>query len=141
MNPVLCGRLCPCWGYFLRAEVVRQVGYFDETLGPGAGTLWGSCEDLDYLLRAVKKGFRIYYRSDLVVHNVTEAKERELERAYNYAAGGAYVWRRHGRALWMTGLVVMSHALRLAAALAVGRWPGALYHWRYLLGHIHGLLS
>ncbi|MGI5864876.1 MAG: glycosyltransferase family 2 protein, partial [Myxococcales bacterium] len=46
---------------FLRAKVARTIGGFDETLGVGAGTPWGSGEETDYLLRALEAGFDLRF--------------------------------------------------------------------------------
>ena len=48
----------------LVTPVVEAVGAFDETLGPGAGTPWGSGEDTDYHLRILKAGFDLYSNRD-----------------------------------------------------------------------------
>ncbi len=52
---------------FLRSDLVRSVGYFDEQLGLGSGTSWSSGEETDYLVRAVDGGARIEYDPELVV--------------------------------------------------------------------------
>ena len=49
---------------FLRRRVVERVGEFDETLGVGAGTPYGSCEESDYLIRAVKSWVLVAVLSD-----------------------------------------------------------------------------
>ena len=46
---------------FLRREVFANVGNFDETLGVGSGTKWGSGEEIELLLRALKAGYAIRY--------------------------------------------------------------------------------
>lgn len=53
---------------FCRAEAV--AGHrFDESLGPGAGTRWRSGEDIDYLMRLVAAGGRVFYNPALIVRH------------------------------------------------------------------------
>jgi len=52
---------------FLRSNVLKQVGGFDEELGVGAGTPFQSGEETDLLLRAIKGGFQIQYLPSLVI--------------------------------------------------------------------------
>ena len=46
---------------FLRGELVREVGTFDERLGVGSHEPWSSGEEIDYLVRAVRGGARVEY--------------------------------------------------------------------------------
>lgn len=63
------------WNYaisytmFLRAEVIRSIGYFDEELGVGAGTPWGSGEETDYLIRALNSDYNIKLIPDIFVYH------------------------------------------------------------------------
>ena len=54
---------------FLRREVVKLVGTFDERLGLGSGEPWASGEEIDYLIRAVRSGARIRYDPSLTVRH------------------------------------------------------------------------
>lgn len=88
---------------FLKTIVVEKVGNFDKSLGVGANTPWGSGEETDYLLRALKAGFYIYYDPTLFVcHPQVEEQHRNLssERALNYNRGMGRVLRKHQFPLW-----------------------------------------
>lgn len=50
---------------FFRSEVLDNVCCFDEELGVGAGTPWGSGEETDYLIRVVDASFKIFYNPGL----------------------------------------------------------------------------
>ena len=52
---------------FLRRDLVERVGPFDERLGLGAGTLWSSGEEVEYVVRAIRSGARIEYDPALTV--------------------------------------------------------------------------
>jgi glycosyltransferase involved in cell wall biosynthesis len=95
---------------FFRREVTNAVGFFDERLGVGAATKYQSGEDLDYFLRPLALGFKLWYEPGLTVHHPSfHSLERLLERSYSYSLGGAYVLRLHGFSwLYFTGLVLRS---------------------------------
>lgn len=64
---------------FLRRSVVERVGGFDERLGLGSGTPWGSGEEIDYLVRALRLGARLEYDPSFVVtHPVRPFSADEL---------------------------------------------------------------
>jgi GT2 family glycosyltransferase len=83
---------------FLRRRVVDRIGPFDESLGAGSGTPWGSGEETDYLLRALDSGFTVGFDPQLCVFH--EAPKPAFERgparkAYLIGMGQSRVLRRH----------------------------------------------
>ena len=58
----------------MRRHVVDRVDGFDNSLGIGAGTPWGSGEDTDYLLRCLDAGVAVYNDVNLIVRHPTPAK-------------------------------------------------------------------
>ncbi|HEY6882388.1 MAG TPA: glycosyltransferase family A protein [Polyangiales bacterium] len=83
---------------FVRAEVCRAVGGFDEQLGVGAGSPFGSGEETDYLIRAMRAGFVLKYFPDLVIgHPWKESllDARAIRKAYDYGAGMGRVLTKH----------------------------------------------
>ena len=82
---------------FIRRAVAERIS-FDESLGVGAGTKWGSGEDPDYLLQALAAGFKLYYYPDLTVYHeepVIEYNEAAINRGYSYALGMGRVFKKH----------------------------------------------
>ena len=132
-------------GLFLRTPVVEKVGSFDETLGPGAGTPWGSGEDTDYHLRILRAGFSLCFSPDLVVFhpavNSYYADGRDLARSYRYGAGGARVWRRHGLSFWYFAYEVTRSFAGVLLSLARGQPPKAYWHWGAFRGKLKGWFS
>ena len=53
---------------FVRRSVVGEVR-FDETLGVGSGTVYGSGEESDFLLQLLEHHRRLDYRPEFVVHH------------------------------------------------------------------------
>jgi glycosyltransferase involved in cell wall biosynthesis len=52
-------------GMAVRADVVRAIGGFDETLGPGG--LYPSCDDWDIAMRALLRGWHVHESAELSV--------------------------------------------------------------------------
>ena len=126
---------------FVRRPIVEAVGDFDEELGVGAGTPWGSSEEADYFLRALKAGFRIFYDPKLfIIHPQPLAAydATAFRRAYSYAMGQGRLLRMHR----YPSTVVLYRSLRSLGgsvlALASGRRGKAIYHWKVFEGRLRG---
>lgn len=126
---------------FLRRSKIEAVGEFDEQLGVGAGTTWGSGEETDYLIRAINAGATISYFPQIIVHHPQAPKMYDVvanSKAASYGAGMGRVLRKHSYPWWFVlyylsrsfGGVLVSLAtgdLRRAshyAAIATGRYRG-----------------
>lgn len=86
-------------GIFARRADLNAVGGFDERLGVGSGTGFGSGEETDILLRMLAAGSRGRFLPDLMVHHDqvdTAVDAATLRRARLYAAGYGKVLRLHG---------------------------------------------
>lgn len=130
-------------GMFLRRRVLEAVGPWDESLGVGAGTAWGSGEESDYFLRAIAAGFAIQYDPALAVIHGSPAPafgdRAEMAKAYDYGVGHSEVLRRHGYsrsyAAWRAGQLLAG-----APLLLLGGKPGrARYYWNMGRGRLRGL--
>lgn len=74
--------------FAIAQDVVRKVGGFDESLGPGSG--YGAAEDTDYKLRLERAGVRMRATPNAVVYHTHGARTglREVMRNQrNYARG------------------------------------------------------
>lgn len=104
-------------GIFVRRADLRAVGGFDERLGVGSGTDFGSGEETDILLRMLSAGSKGRFLPDLVVHHDqvdTAVDAATLRRARLYAAGYGQVLRLHG---YSSRFAAYRAARSLAAAL------------------------
>lgn len=126
---------------FLRRRVVGTVGGFDETLGVGSGTPWGSGEETDYLIRALEKGFRLHYDPALCVNHpdpLLVYDRKTLRRAFSYGMGMGRVLRNHRDPFWF----VLYHWLRPLGGMSVsalsGNWRRACYYWEAFRGRFQG---
>lgn len=129
---------------FLTRETVAAVGYFDEELGPGAGTPWGGAEDIDYTARMIRAGRSIFYDPAIRVFHPdspTETSTVGVARAYTYGAGIGRVWMKHR---FPYSVIVYYLVRPLAGALlsvTMGRWSEARYRWAAFQGRLSGLRS
>jgi GT2 family glycosyltransferase len=89
-------RCAIAWNIFLRHRAAKTVGFFREEMGPGALSPYQSGEDLDYPIRALKHGFRLWYAPDLTVHHPElNSRARLAQTNHAYAMSMGRVWRLH----------------------------------------------
>lgn len=128
---------------FLRAASVRDLR-FDESLGPGSGTVWGCGEATDYLLRLLDSGGRLYYEPELQVFHPSpfppyDAKVRS--KAYSYGYGMGHVLSVHEMPRWFKAKWLV-RPLGGTVLSAMSFRPGkAGYHWNIFRGRLRGLTS
>ena len=129
---------------FLRAQVVNEIGLFDEGLGVGADTPYGSGEETDYLLRILEKGGSIKYFSDVKVGhpNKSQGGDRDsIKRCYSYGCGLGYVLKKHDAPINQRIKVLIRPAGGALLALFRGNIHLAGERIGTFLGRIYGLLS
>jgi glycosyltransferase involved in cell wall biosynthesis len=97
-------RCAVAFNAFLRARVVRTIGFFREDIGPGTSSPYQSGEDLDYLFRPLEQGFAVWYDPNLAVyHPDFNSPERLRRKMHPYALGQGFILRLHGYSLWCLG--------------------------------------
>lgn len=127
---------------FLRRQVIDKVGLFDETLGLGSGTIFGSGEETDYLVRAVNAGFQIYYTPDLIVHHPHPEEiidDKTLTRTFAYGCGMGRVLSKHHYPLWFKARSLIRPLGGAALYLTKFSKPRAELHWIRCIGRARGL--
>jgi glycosyltransferase involved in cell wall biosynthesis len=129
---------------FLRRGVIEAIGGFDQALGVGAGTAWDGGEDIDYALRAVEAGFKVYYRPDISVLHPSLAVydySKLVARAYGYGAGIGRVWKKHDYPLWLVTYYLLRPIGGAILSLMQGNKSKAYYHLGAFWGRLRGWLS
>lgn len=129
---------------FLRRAVIDKVGPFDETLGLGAGTIFGSGEETDYVVRAIQADFSIYYLPTLTVHHprFKEAIDlRVLKRAFAYGCGMGRVLSKHGYPMWFRTRALMRPLGGAALSLSKFAIPKVALHLSRFIGRVRGMSS
>lgn len=133
-------RNAPSITLFFCKEVISAVGGFDETMGLGAGTRWGSGEDSDYLVRAFDAGFKIAKVPGLEVYHpdVDYSQPEAARKARAYAAGRMHLLRKHHFPLWFKlANILYPLAVLPKETLRHGR-GAAKYRWSMFLGRLQG---
>jgi glycosyltransferase involved in cell wall biosynthesis len=130
---------------FLRARVVERVGPFDEQLGLGARTPWGSGEETDYLLRAVEAGFDLHFDPALAVGHEqtrrTNVSAETVAAGFSYGMGMGRVLRKHCYPWWSAAYHVARATGGSVLALGRGRLGEARFHWAVARGRARGWLK
>lgn len=129
---------------FARAEAVTAAGPFDELLGVGAGTPWGSGEETDFLLRALATGSEVVYTPEIHVYHaekITEYTKRARDRQFAYSRGLGRVLGKHR----YSPVEAFRHFARplggAALFLARGQTDRSLYHLRVFVGRGLGFIG
>ena len=129
---------------FLRTDNFGAGLRFDERLGVGAGTPWGSAEEVDLVLSALQAGARIEFLPELVVYHedsFPSAGESELEKAYRYACGMGFVLRKHRSPPELVALEVMRPLVNTVRAWASGDHYKMKFMAAMARGRIRGLMA
>ena len=116
--------------------------YFDERLGIGAGTIWGSGEETDFLLRFIKRGYYVQYEPSLIIYHpdwgtgpYTMAATRKARR---YGMGMGRILQAHGFSASLTLKYLCRPLLGGVYTFIVGRPRKAVYHWSIFVGRSAG---
>ncbi len=130
-----------------KREIFDAIGYFDPDFGPGSNHQL-VVEDVDFLYRVCKSGFKIVYSPNvLVYHNHgrrTDAESTSVSRNYVRGRGAFYckhVLRKDGAVLkmayWETLGVTKSFVQKFFRGTAVGRETALL--WNLGIGAMYEL--
>lgn len=126
---------------FLRRKVIESVGDFDVELGVGSGTRWGSGEETDYLLRALRCGFQLeYVRSLYVFHERPVLGRGAGARGRSYGLGFGRVQRKHKYPFRIIAYYWLRSAGGALISIAKLRPAEARLHWGNLKGRVIGWL-
>jgi len=98
-------------GVLVRLAALREIGLLDEAF-------FLYCEDVDWCVRARRRGYRVVYEPRAVVAHTPEASPAALSRrAYFLARNGLLFARKHGNWLQRVKISLTSLVLPLASLL------------------------
>jgi len=129
---------------FIKAGVALRIGGFDETLGLGAGTQFGSGEETDFLLRALACGSTIWYQPEIVVSHpdkIAVYDDAAVSRGRSYGAGMGRVLSKHQYGLYFVSRAIARPVAGTLLSLLTLRPRKARYHWSMAIGRLHGVLA
>jgi len=127
---------------FFRRDALSELR-FDETLGRGAGTPWGSGEGTDLLLRLLERGDCIRYEPSLTVLHpqpVPPYGKKADWRAYDYGRGMGRVLKLHSYGALSKARHCAEPVGRAVRAGARLRPAEARYHLNAARGRLEGTL-
>jgi glycosyltransferase involved in cell wall biosynthesis len=129
---------------FLRRRAIAAIGNFDETLGIGSGTPWGSGEETDYLLSTLERGFKIVLEPSILVFHppLAEGYDRAARRkAYTYGQGMGRVLRKHDYSPFQTWRYFFLPLRSVVYSFLTGRPRRALLGWAMFQGRLVGYMG
>lgn len=117
---------------------IEEVGLFDETLGLGSRTPWGSGEGTDLLLRLMRNGSQVWFEpSALMFESIAEmSREKSILRVERYACGTGRVFAKNYSKFDQLILVMRSIARLLLCAVKPRQ---CIFERAILRGRIDGL--
>lgn len=119
--------------------------FYDERLGIGAHTIWGSGEETDFILRFLKRGWWVQYEPSLVVYHPDWGKGpytlAAISKARRYGMGMGRILQDHRFPASLTFKYMSRPLLGGAYTLMLGKPRKALYHWSIFVGRIGGWLT
>ncbi len=128
---------------FFRREVVERIA-FDEDLGPGAGTKWGSADESDYILKALQAGYNIFYFHNLTIFHenpIAEYDAASIKRGYYYGCGMGRVFKKHGYSFIFVFLNLFYRLGGMFLSLIQMDIQQCKYHWAVFKGRLEGWMS
>jgi glycosyltransferase involved in cell wall biosynthesis len=119
--------------------------FYDERLGIGAGTIWGSGEETDFILRFLKRGCWIQYDPSLVIYHPDWGKGpytlAAISKARRYGMGMGRILQDHGFPASLALKYMVRPLLGGVYTLLLGNPRKALYHWSIFTGRAAGWVT
>lgn len=126
--------------FFVRRPDITVPLTFDESLGPGAGTIFGCGEDTDFLLSLMEHGIHGRFDSSFCVGHPCRDGFVDVRRASAYGAGFGRVLRKHRNPWLFVGLAAFDFA-RAAIRILSGDRDRASRMWAHGRGMIRAYFS
>ncbi len=121
---------------FLTRELVVRVGLFDEALGLGSGTPWGSGEETDLLLRCLADGARIRHLDEALAFHPSGV--RGWAKGYSYGRGMGRVLKKHHYSLPFRSWQIARGGGGAMLSVIRRDWSGVSYYAGSVVGRIVG---
>jgi GT2 family glycosyltransferase len=125
--------------FFARRNAVQLSEGFDETLGVGAGTEFGSGEETDFLIRCLNAGCDVRYERDFLVHH--DQVSRDPATIGRYSTGFGRVARIHNLGTGFVGIRIVRAAARAALFALSGNIGEARSRWTWIKGCLAGFTA
>ncbi|WP_413498573.1 glycosyltransferase family 2 protein [Buttiauxella gaviniae] len=139
-------KMCVSFTLFFSKKVIEKVGMFDEDMGVGSGTRYGSGEETDYITRAISLGFKGRFHPQLYVlhpakENILKFDNALKRRMISYGGGYGYFIRKNFRIqgyLYSTKLCLGVFVRLIKSLTSFTKLKASVY---FMLGFINGFLK
>jgi len=133
------------WMIFFKRTSLETLGGFDETIGPGSGSLWQANEGHELILRALRLGMPGVYDPSLFAHhaelNIYTPDEAMIRKGRAYARGMGFVLRKSGYGPLWAAYWIARASVNSGLALARGNAPQFRYYSNLVIGRLEGYLK
>jgi glycosyltransferase involved in cell wall biosynthesis len=128
---------------FVSRRFAAAAQQFDEGLGKGTASDTAA-EEMEFLLRGMSRGLRIFYRPELLVYHRRKVRTYDAAatlEARNHATGQGYVLRRYGYAFPYVLYFCARPLGGVLLAAATGNWRRLRYHIAMMRGRVEGWMA
>jgi len=126
---------------FIRRPVVDGVGFFDENIGAGSPSRYQAGEEIDYFIRILELGFRMWHEPSLAVHHPElQSLERFQRTAHGYGLAAGYVLRIHGYSWWYLSKLLLRSLGGAVVSLCRGNLARAHAYLQRAVGQLQGYI-
>ena len=101
---------------FMKSKTCKKIGKFDEGLGVGSGTKYGSGEETEYLLRALECGESLIHMPDVRIFHPMNSFSY-YKKAQSYSIGRMYVLEKYNYGSFFKFLNIIYPLLKIVLCL------------------------
>ena len=123
--------------FFVKRDKIGDLR-FDERLGVGSGTRFGSGEETDFVLKLLEHGIRIIYDGTMCVCHSQPAGKAFASKGWLYGNGHGLVLRRHHYSILRLLWAVEVQSARAMQSILQLRFKKAAYHIAMAAGRFMG---
>lgn len=123
--------------FFVKRKKVGNL-HFDERLGVGAGTRFGSGEETDFVLSLIASGAKMIYDGSRCVYHPMPSGKVGILKGWLYGNGCGAVLRKHGYSVARLSWAVCVQLARSLQALVQFKLRKAAYHMAMSTGRLAG---
>lgn len=135
-------KTCMSASFFIKIRNKSKI-IFDEEFG--IGSVYGSAEESDYILRALLSGYRGVYYPDMKIYHpemINDYSRANLSKAYNYSVGLGGFYRKHYYNFrFATVLYVLTVKPVGGMLCSIFRPRKIIYYYNILRGRISGFIK
>ena len=126
--------------FFVKRKNLGSVR-FDEGLGVGSGTRFGSGEETDFVLRLIENGVKIVYDGSKCVYHPMPTGKTSVSKGWLYGNGYGLVLRRHRYSVWRLSWAMCVQFARAMQSILQLRLKKAAYHIAMASGRFAGYFN